>query len=427
MEEGKPIRKTLVFSQGIKMLDIIAGACELDGIPAISMTGQTQIVERRRLVYQFNQPDDPSEVFCLTTRVGGLGLTLTGACRVVIFDPDWNPSVDTQAAERVYRYGQTKAVSVYRMICRGTIEDRIVRRQIFKKVLASRILKGPTQLKRLSKNQLASLLSYEPRRRNKDSTKSSPGVKRERDGSPVRREREVRRERKGKANDDDLMALLPSSVPIRSAENGVISRPLIPSGAISALATELCELILDDIQVETDTVRLRKEQISALDDLFGPSDIPTADTDAVNMGALEGIDTAAADDLFGGGDLDLGVPTQEPTYGAEELIHTMDQDRRKDVANLLNSELCSLLRHVVQNNFATETEADLQLHMTGIHSIMDGRRLHRRVYETLFYPEVGGLQLKAEYYARLKRGQVEEAQASVPVSKRRPRAKRERM
>jgi predicted membrane protein len=67
-------------------------------------------------------------LFLLTTRVGGLGVNLTGADRVVIFDPDWNPSTDTQARERAWRIGQTKPVTVYRLLTTGTIEEKIYHR-----------------------------------------------------------------------------------------------------------------------------------------------------------------------------------------------------------------------------------------------------------------------------------------------------------
>jgi DNA excision repair protein ERCC-6 len=69
---------------------------------------------------------DPSYfVFLLTTRVGGLGVNLTGADRVVIYDPDWNPATDTQARERAWRIGQQNNVTVYRLVTAGTIEEKV--------------------------------------------------------------------------------------------------------------------------------------------------------------------------------------------------------------------------------------------------------------------------------------------------------------
>lgn len=64
-------------------------------------------------------------IFLLTTRVGGLGVNLTGANRVVIYDPDWNPATDLQARERAWRIGQLKQVTVYRLLSAGTIEEKV--------------------------------------------------------------------------------------------------------------------------------------------------------------------------------------------------------------------------------------------------------------------------------------------------------------
>ena len=67
-------------------------------------------------------------LFILTTRVGGLGVNLVGADRIIIYDPDWNPSTDTQARERAWRIGQKKDVTIYRLITSGTIEEKIYHR-----------------------------------------------------------------------------------------------------------------------------------------------------------------------------------------------------------------------------------------------------------------------------------------------------------
>ncbi|KAK6106131.1 Helicase conserved C-terminal domain family protein [Brugia pahangi] len=84
-------------------------------------------------------------IFLLTTRVSELGINLTGANRVVIFDPEWNPSTDIQARERTWRTGQGRAVTIYRLLTGGTIEEKIYHRQIFKVSLSNRILTDPRQ------------------------------------------------------------------------------------------------------------------------------------------------------------------------------------------------------------------------------------------------------------------------------------------
>lgn len=137
--------KTLLFSQGVQMLNILEDFVRgLDGFNYLRMDGGTNIKDRQTLVDRFN--NDPNlHVFLLTTKVGGLGVNLTGANRVIIFDPDWNPSTDVQARERAWRLGQKKEVTIYRLMTAGTIEEKIYHRQIFKQFLTNKILKDPKQ------------------------------------------------------------------------------------------------------------------------------------------------------------------------------------------------------------------------------------------------------------------------------------------
>src|SRR5205814_7000923 len=103
---------------------------------------------------------DPNlHVFLLTTKVGGLGVNLTGADRVIIFDPDWNPSTDQQARERAWRLGQKRDVEIYRLMTAGTIEEKIYHRQIFKQFLTNMILKDPKQRRFSKMNDLHDLFS----------------------------------------------------------------------------------------------------------------------------------------------------------------------------------------------------------------------------------------------------------------------------
>ncbi|KAK7753462.1 DNA repair protein rhp26 [Diatrype stigma] len=137
--------KTLLFSQGVQMLDILESFVRrLDGIKYLRMDGGTAIKDRQTLVDQFNNDPD-LDLFLLTTKVGGLGVNLTGANRVIIFDPDWNPSTDVQARERAWRLGQKKEVTIYRLMTAGTIEEKIYHRQIFKQFLSNKVLKDPKQ------------------------------------------------------------------------------------------------------------------------------------------------------------------------------------------------------------------------------------------------------------------------------------------
>uniref|UniRef100_UPI00358F0B99 DNA excision repair protein ERCC-6-like n=1 Tax=Myxine glutinosa TaxID=7769 RepID=UPI00358F0B99 len=124
--------KTLIFSQSCKMLDIIQRILKNAHFKVIRVDGTIRkLGERDKLIHAF-QNDSRYEVFLLTIQVGGVGLTLTAANRVVIFDPSWNPAIDAQAIDRAYRIGQAQNVVIYRLITCGTVEEKIYRRQVFK-------------------------------------------------------------------------------------------------------------------------------------------------------------------------------------------------------------------------------------------------------------------------------------------------------
>ncbi|XP_075395190.1 DNA excision repair protein ERCC-6-like [Tenrec ecaudatus] len=124
--------QTLVFSQSRQILNFIERLLKNRHFKTLRIDGTiTHLLEREKRIKLFQQNKDYS-VFLLTTQVGGVGLTLTAATRVVIFDPSWNPATDAQAVDRVYRIGQKENVVVYRLITCGTVEEKIYRRQVFK-------------------------------------------------------------------------------------------------------------------------------------------------------------------------------------------------------------------------------------------------------------------------------------------------------
>ncbi|XP_012936041.1 DNA excision repair protein ERCC-6-like [Aplysia californica] len=128
-EEG---HRTLIFSQSRKLLDIISKVVKNRGHKVARLDGKvTQMSDRDAIVKKFQ--NDPSyTIFLLTVQVGGVGLTITAADRVIIYDPNWNPATDAQAVDRAFRIGQEKNVVVYRLITCGTVEEKIYRRQVFK-------------------------------------------------------------------------------------------------------------------------------------------------------------------------------------------------------------------------------------------------------------------------------------------------------
>lgn len=134
----------LLFAQTQQMLDILENFMVASGYNYRRMDGNTPVRLRMALIDEFNNSADVF-IFLLTTKVGGLGTNLTGANRVVIYDPDWNPSTDMQARERAWRIGQLREVTVYRLVTRGTIEEKVYHRQIYKHFLTNKILKNPQQ------------------------------------------------------------------------------------------------------------------------------------------------------------------------------------------------------------------------------------------------------------------------------------------
>ncbi|EDL24841.1 mCG6355 [Mus musculus] len=151
-------QRVLLFSQSRQMLHILEVFLRAHKYSYLKMDGTTTIASRQPLITKYNE-DTSIFVFLLTTRVGGLGVNLTGANRVIIYDPDWNPSTDTQARERAWRIGQKKQVTVYRLLTAGTIEEKIYHRQIFKQFLTNRVLKDPKQRRFFKSNDLYELFT----------------------------------------------------------------------------------------------------------------------------------------------------------------------------------------------------------------------------------------------------------------------------
>lgn len=124
----------LLFSQFTSMLALLQAALEKEGIPYYIITGETSKQKRQELVKQFNS--DTTPVFLISLKAGGVGLNLTGADVVIHYDPWWNQAVQNQATDRAHRIGQTKKVTVYKLIARNTIEEKIQKLQEAKQDLA---------------------------------------------------------------------------------------------------------------------------------------------------------------------------------------------------------------------------------------------------------------------------------------------------
>lgn len=120
--------RVLLFSQMTRLMDILEVYLQLHDFMYLRLDGATKTEERGKLVRQFNAPDSPYFMFCLSTRAGGLGLNLQTADTVIIFDSDWNPQMDQQAEDRAHRIGQKKEVRVFVLVSVGSIEEEILER-----------------------------------------------------------------------------------------------------------------------------------------------------------------------------------------------------------------------------------------------------------------------------------------------------------
>ncbi|MDE7066347.1 MAG: SWF/SNF helicase family protein, partial [Schaedlerella arabinosiphila] len=149
--------RMLVFSQFTSMLDILKEKLTGLGISYYTITGSTSKEKRLQMVKEFNEGDVP--VFLISLKAGGVGLNLTGADVVIHYDPWWNLAVQNQATDRAHRIGQTKKVTVYKLIAKGTIEEKIQKLQEKKKDLAEQVIGKETgQLGSLSREEIMELL-----------------------------------------------------------------------------------------------------------------------------------------------------------------------------------------------------------------------------------------------------------------------------
>ena len=135
--------KALVFSQFTSLLSIVRARLDADGVKYEYLDGKTN--DRAARVEQF-QTDPDCKLFLISLKAGGVGLNLTAAEYVFLLDPWWNPAVEAQAIDRSHRIGQTKPVFAYRLIARGTVEEKVLALQQSKRALADSILNGDGRL-----------------------------------------------------------------------------------------------------------------------------------------------------------------------------------------------------------------------------------------------------------------------------------------
>jgi DNA helicase INO80 len=133
--------RVLLYFQMTRMIDLMEEYLTYRNYKYLRLDGSTKLEDRRDTVHDF-QTRPEIFIFLLSTRAGGLGINLTSADTVIFYDSDWNPTIDSQAMDRAHRLGQTKQVTVYRMITRGTIEERIRARALQKEEVQRVVISG---------------------------------------------------------------------------------------------------------------------------------------------------------------------------------------------------------------------------------------------------------------------------------------------
>lgn len=148
-------RQTLVFAEFQAHIDVLKLILDSRGVVAAQFDGRTKESERHTSIADFNKGSSRNKVMLVSLKAGGVGLTLTGADRIVLLGPSWNPATDDQAVARAHRIGQTKKVEVYRFVVAGSIEERILRRQLKRE--HKRVLRSPDEFDRETTCDMLSL------------------------------------------------------------------------------------------------------------------------------------------------------------------------------------------------------------------------------------------------------------------------------
>ncbi|KAE8911488.1 Protein CHROMATIN REMODELING 25 [Phytophthora fragariae] len=151
--------RIVIVSNYTQTLDVVSTLCQERHLPFVRLDGTTSAKKRKKLVDTFNDPTTNSFAFLLSSKAGGCGLNLIGANRLVLFDPDWNPATDKQAAARVWREGQKKMCYVYRFLASGTLEEKIFQRQLSKEGLQN-IVDDKEEVNSLSSKDLKRLFVF---------------------------------------------------------------------------------------------------------------------------------------------------------------------------------------------------------------------------------------------------------------------------
>ncbi|KAM7259996.1 hypothetical protein ACFE04_015737 [Oxalis oulophora] len=244
--------RIVLVSNYTQTLDLFAQLCRERRYPYLRLDGSTSISKRQKLVNQFNDASKDEFAFLLSSKAGGCGLNLIGGNRLVLFDPDWNPANDKQAAARVWRDGQKKRVFIYRFLSTGTIEEKVYQRQMSKEGLQKVIQREETE----SLTAKGNLLSTEDLR---DLFTFHDNVR-----SEIHEKMKCIRCEKGPVKDDEE-----ESINMISCESG---EKIVDIGGFAEIAGCLNKLKSSEKQVGTPL----EEDLGSWGHHFNPTSVPDA-------------------------------------------------------------------------------------------------------------------------------------------------------
>jgi len=159
VQENIGDRKSLIFSQFTEMLKLIAARLDEAGIKYCYLDGSTPAAQRQKQVEAF-QANEDIKIFLISLKAGGVGLNLTAADYVYLVDPWWNPAAEQQAIDRTHRIGQKKKIFAYKMICKDSIEEKILKLQEKKKDLSGDLVSEDSAfIKKLKRNDIEFLFT----------------------------------------------------------------------------------------------------------------------------------------------------------------------------------------------------------------------------------------------------------------------------
>lgn len=155
--KSKEKDKAIIVSQWTSVLDILRDILHKEKLETLSLNGGIPVKDRQNIVNQFNDPNNSKRILLLSLTAGGVGLNLIGANHLLLLDLHWNPQLEAQAQDRIYRVGQKKNVIIYKFVCIDTVEQRIKALQDRKLELADGVLTGGKLSSKLSIDDLKGL------------------------------------------------------------------------------------------------------------------------------------------------------------------------------------------------------------------------------------------------------------------------------